>query len=504
MSLRPYRIKKITKIWLSLFFVIIVTSLSYGDQMIKEPNVSGQFYSENPNQLSQQIDSFFASANIEASDRKVDIIISPHAGYIYSGGVAAYGFKAASQGNYKTIIVIAPSHFHGFEGVSVWPKGTFKTPLGAIEIDQEFSEKLTALSDSFSFEPQAFDREHSLEVELPFLQKIFKNFKLVPIVMGHPNLKVCQELASSLNEVVGDREDVLLVASTDMSHYHEGTVARSMDASTLNAIKELKAEQLFQQCLLRRMELCGVSPVTTSLLYAKHRSIEGVDVLKYADSGDVSGDKRKVVGYTSIIFYKQKNNQEAQKDTSQSSLTLDQKRRLIHIAKETIQQYVKTGKAPVFDESDPRFLKKEGAFVTIHKHGRLRGCIGHIIGRLPLYQTVTQMAIAAATQDHRFVPVTQKELDDVDVEISVLSEPKQIQNVDEIKMGIHGVIVGRGPFNRGVFLPQVATETGWTKEEFLSQLCSQKAGLPGDCWKDPNTKIEIFSAEVFSEGDVKE
>ena len=153
-------------------------------------------------------------------------------------------------------------------------------------------------------------------------------------------------------------------------------------------------------------------------------------------------------------------------------------------------------------EADARLSWEEGAFVTLHKNGNLRGCIGNIIGRKPLYQTVRDMAISSATQDPRFPPVTSDELDDIDVEVSVLSKPKVIASVDEIELGVHGVIVSQGPFHSGVFLPQVAEETQWTKEEFLSHLCSQKANLPADCWKDQKTKIEIFTADVFSETDV--
>ena len=148
-------------------------------------------------------------------------------------------------------------------------------------------------------------------------------------------------------------------------------------------------------------------------------------------------------------------------------------------------------------------MEHEGAFVTIHKNKALRGCIGNIVTDKPLYQTVRDMAIAAATQDPRFKPLTKEELSDIEVEISVLSKPERIKSIDEIQMGVHGVIVHQGPLHHGIFLPQVATETGWSKEEFLSQLCAQKAGLPPDAWKDPRTVIEIFSAQVFSEKDVE-
>lgn len=186
-----------------------------------------------------------------------------------------------------------------------------------------------------------------------------------------------------------------------------------------------------------------------------------------------------------------------------SPLTQEQKKRLIEIAKSTIKLYIEEGKVNQVNVADPRLSEEEGTFVTIHKNGELRGCIGNILGRGPLYLLVRDMAIAAASEDPRFPPVQKEEFKDLEIEISVLSKPWIVQTIDEIKLGEHGVIVSRGAFNQGVFLPQVATETGWSKEEFLSELCSQKAGLPRNCYKDPATTIRVFTADVFNEKDVR-
>jgi AmmeMemoRadiSam system protein A len=179
-------------------------------------------------------------------------------------------------------------------------------------------------------------------------------------------------------------------------------------------------------------------------------------------------------------------------------LNKEQKDKLLKIARETMEAYVNDRQRLDFSETDPLLNKELGAFVTIHKGGQLRGCIGNIVGKGPLYLTVRDMAIESATADPRFSPVTPSELDDIDVEISVLSELDKVSDPEEIELGRHGVIVKNG-FRSGVFLPQVATETGWGKEEFMRILCAQKAGLPPDAWKDPNTDIFIFTAEVFSE-----
>ncbi len=272
-----------------------------------------------------------------------------------------------------------------------------------------------------------------------------------------------------------------------------------MDALAIKAITSFDAKAVWERCQLRSaMEMCGFVPTTAALLYARQRGLTHAQMLRYANSGDVTGDRAGVVGYTSIIIYGDPQNNE-----DKEALAPAQKKRLLGIARQTMEEYVRTGKILEFRETDPRLSREEGAFVTIHKEGRLRGCIGNILGRGPLYQTVRDMAIAAAAQDSRFDPVQTQELKDLDIEVSVLSKPRVIQNIDEIVLGKHGVIVSQGPGRQGVFLPQVATETGWSKAEFLNQLCAQKAGLAPDAWKDPKTKIEIFTAQAFDEKDVQ-
>jgi len=369
-----------------------------------------------------------------------------------------------------------------------------------VEVDSELAGKLTASSDKVYFRQDAFAQEHSLEVEIPFLQKIFKDFKIVPVVMGQPSLETLQEFARTLNQLIGTRDDVLIVVSTDLSHYHDDAFARVMDSRTIKAVEELDVIGLIQGHQKKTMEMCGFIPVVTALLYAKESGLEQVDVLGYANSGDASGDRDRVVGYTAIAIYDRQKTSQGQ---GIDELTKAQKKRLFDIAQQTIVEYVTSGKKIEVTEEDPRLKKKEGAFVTIRKQGALRGCIGNVLGRGPLYLTVRDMAIAAAVEDPRFNPVTTDELKDLDIEVSVLSLPWQIKDVSEIELGVHGVIVSQGLFHSGLFLPEVATETGWTKEEFLSQLCSQKAGLPADAWKDPKTKIEIFTTTKFTQEDVE-
>jgi AmmeMemoRadiSam system protein A len=315
-----------------------------------------------------------------------------------------------------------------------------------------------------------------------------------------------------------------------MSHYHPQADAENIDEKTLSSIRDLDAESLFLKLVNGEGELCGGIGTVGAIMAAKDLGANNVKVLKYATSGDVTGDKTAVVGYASIVIYKsstssnQRSNADSQKTDIDHSTTENpqgqadvlgkkeeykekdmanllnakQKKRLLDIAKTTIEAYVKDKRNLDFKEDDPVLNKEMGAFVTIHEKGELRGCIGNMIGRGPLYVTVRNMAIAAATQDPRFPPLRQDEVKDIDIEISVLSPMEKIDDPDKIVMGKHGVMVQKG-FAGGVYLPQVATETGWSKEEFMNSLCLHKAGIPVDSWKTGRCEIYIFTAEVFSE-----
>ena len=276
---------------------------SNADEYLKTPNVSGQFYSADPKELSADIERYSAAAKITPLAQHIDVVIAPHAGYLYSGPVAAYSFKAVSQNKYKTIVILAPSHYLGFDGISIWPKGGFQTPLGVAPVDEEFTQKLMAANANVYFESKAFDQEHALEVEIPFLQKTFSDFQIVPIIMGQPSFQLLKDFAKALNQIIGDRQDVLVVVSTDLSHYHDDAFARQMDARTLGAVMQLNAEQVWIENQKRTMEMCGFVPATAAILYAREKGLNKTELLHYGNSGDVTGDKNRVVGYSAVVMY---------------------------------------------------------------------------------------------------------------------------------------------------------------------------------------------------------
>ncbi len=472
---------------------------------VKEPNVAGGFYPGDKAALKGMIEAYLKKAALPPGTAEDPaVLIVPHAGYIYSGPVAAYGFKSIQGRRYDTVVVLAPSHFFPFRGAAVYREGALRTPLGDIAVDTATVDALIAKTSGFVKEaPAFFEREHSLEVELPFLQSVLSGFKVVPVIFGEAALGDLQMMGQGLAEVL-EGKNALVVVSTDLSHYKQYEAACSLDRQTIDYILNGDAQGLWAAVEAGGGNLCGSKPVVAGIYYAQARGAREATLLKYANSGDTAGDKSRVVGYASIIFSagparapKAVAAAATPHQKEETMLTKEEKKRLIAIAREAIEARLAGREVAVRREDSAGLNLKRGAFVTLHKLGRLRGCIGLFTSGEPLYRVIAQMAVAAATQDHRFPQVRADELKDIDIEISVLSEPQPIDDWKKVRLGVDGVIVRRAGAS-GVFLPQVATETGWDLDTFLGQLCSQKAGLPWECYKDAGTKLLTFQADVFS------
>ena len=478
---------------LILIPLLFITALAFAAGA-KNADLAGSWYPSNQSQLRNQLQNYLDGAKPEKLDGDVFAIISPHAGYQFSGPVAAYGFKALQGRDIKTVVIVGFGHRRFFDGISVYDRGSWRTPLGEIKIDEGLARKIISSNKRIRYEPTLFDEENSVEMQVPFVQMVFKGAMIVPIAFGTQDYKDTEILGQALAAALKDRPDVLIVASTDLSHYHPYEEANSIDRHQVETLNKMRAKDLYDEAVRGSCQLCGVMPVSATLVAARILGFDNMQVLKYANSGDTFGDKSKVVGYLSAAIYKRTE----QKKEGADMLNDAQRKRLLQIARESITSYVRDGKKKNFVEKDPVLNQSMGAFVTLHENGQLRGCIGNMVGQGPLYQTAADMAIEAATGDPRFLKLSPQEIGKIDIEISVLSPLVRVKNTDEIKIPGHGVIVRRG-FMSGVYLPQVATETGWNKEEFLTNLCAQKAGLPPDAWKDPSTEIYIFTAEVFGE-----
>ncbi|MCM8785674.1 MAG: AmmeMemoRadiSam system protein B [Candidatus Omnitrophica bacterium] len=479
-----------------MFILLYLFSSLIFSQQYRKPAYSGSFYPSKKEELKNQIDSFFKNVNYKEKIEKEKIIgvIAPHAGYIYSGQVASYSFKLLEGMNIKTVILIGRSHHSYFKGAIIDDRDGWETPFGKVEIDKDIFEKLYKKK-NFSVNKILMDYEHSLEVEIPFLQYTLKNFKIFPILVGDPSKENTDLITNDLYNVIKERNDWIIVVSTDLSHYYPYELAKQKDLLLLETLKSKNINLIYSYLSAKKIEMCGDSALFILLKIAEKYPDYEVKILNYANSGDTSGEKSKVVGYGSAVVLRKEKK-------GGNMLTKEQKILLLKIARETLENYLLGKKLPEIKVDDPVLIEKRGVFVTLKKKGELRGCIGYIEGVEPLYLAVRTMAINSAVKDPRFQPVVFEELKDIEIEISVLTVPKRVKSADEIVLGRDGVIVKRG-FNQGVFLPQVAEETGWTKEEFLSYLCLHKAGLPQDAWKDPKTELYIFQAEVFSEIEFK-
>lgn len=464
----------------------------------RQPAVAGQFYPGTKAQLEKELKTYFDNAQ-QVIDAQPLALIVPHAGYVFSGQVAAAGYRQIDRNKkFKHIFLIGSSHTMFFTGAAVYTKGAFVTPLGKVPIDplaNELVHKHNVLTDDI----KPHIREHSLEVQLPFLQFWLKNnFTIVPIIIGGESQATVTLLAEALEPYFTPEN--LFIISSDFSHYPTYDDARRTDDDMARAITTNSPVE-FMKAKIRNENagiddlataMCGWTSGLTLLKITENKPGITYNTIMYKNSGDSPyGGKDRVVGYWAIAAIQQAK-------TADFSLSDDDKRQLLILARETITDYL-SGKNPTPpDETKLSGTLKTnaGAFVTLHNHGQLRGCIGNFSTTTPLYRVVMAMAISAATEDYRFESVTHDELKDIDIEISVLTPMKRISSIKEIELGKHGIYIKKG--NRsGTFLPQVAKETRWSLEEFLGHCARDKAGIGWDGWRD--AEIYIYEAIVFDE-----
>jgi AmmeMemoRadiSam system protein B/AmmeMemoRadiSam system protein A len=396
------------------------------------------------------------------------------------------------------VVVVAPSHRAYFHGASVYDRGGYETPLGLLPVDKGLCQKLKGESNLIHFVAQAHAQEHSLEVQLPFLQEALGQFHLVPIVIGDQSYRTCEAVGKAIARATQGKK-VLLVASTDLSHFHSYDEAVKLDNVILEDLRAFDPKRLAEDLNSGKGEACGGGPVLAAMIAAQERGANGAQVLKYLNSGDVTGDRSSVVGYGAAAFVK--NPQAVEKEMGRKKagislgLTEDEKKTLRQMAYSAIEGRLRGQKPGRPGALSKTLMENRGAFVSLHKRGELRGCIGQIQPSKPLCQTVQEMAMAAAFNDPRFEPLTSAELQDIDLEISVLTPLQRVKDPKEIEIGKHGLYIKRG-FYSGLLLPQVATQFNWDRTTFLEETC-RKAGLPRHAWKEKDVEIYLFSADIF-------
>jgi AmmeMemoRadiSam system protein A len=483
----------------------VETSKAVAKQLVREPAVAGLFYPKDPVQLSLMIDRLLAAAPV-APEGDLKAIVCPHAGYEFSGPTAAYSYKNPIGRRYDTVIILAPSHYALFDGASVPAVDAYRTPLGLVPISPK-ARALAKISPCLSElccpvqRPPWWQQsskpapdpgkdtpdtwEHSAEVQVPFLQKVLTNFSILPVVFGNVDpAQVARAVATQLDD------KTLLVVSSDLSHYHPYDEARQLDDRCVKAMCNLDIAAMESQ------EACGKLPIL-ALLNLAHQNGWQARLLDYRNSGDTSGDKSHgVVGYAAIAFYA----------PAQGNFSSTERTQLLELARRALKEAVAPGRSPLSDTNNwpAKFREPRGCFVTLTEAGALRGCIGHIFPQESLYRAIQDNARSAALEDPRFRPVQPAELNQLEIEISVLTEPKPLPFTSpedllaKLQPGKDGVVLkldGRG----ATFLPQVWSQIP-DKVEFLNHLSEKAGGAPGD-WRKPGTSVLIYHVEAFKESE---
>ena len=423
--------------------------------MIRNPVVAGQFYPASASQLRAMIEGM-----VDEKVEKEDVIglISPHAGYPYSGPVAG---ATISRVKFKdTFIIMGPSHTGMGKPFSIMTEGTWRTPLGDVEIDSELSKQILAGSEYLEEDSLAHLNEHAIEVQLPFLQYFKPDIKIVPIVLAYAGIDTYREIGKVIAGAIKvSGKEVILIASGDMTHYEPQESAQRKDTRGIEAILDLDEDELLKRVQELNISMCASAPAATLISAAKELGATSAELVRYQTSGDTTGDYSSVVGYAGIII----------KSGDISPLT--------RLARETVENYIRHGKTPVPENLTPEMEERAGVFVSIHKLGQLRGCIGTFE---PAEKNVAEEtianAISSATGDPRFPPIAPEELKYLSYSVDVLTEPELVDSKDQLDPRKYGVIVEAG-WRRGLLLPDLE---GVDSVDYQIDVCRQKAGIAPD------------------------
>jgi AmmeMemoRadiSam system protein B/AmmeMemoRadiSam system protein A len=470
--------------------------------MVRPAALAGSFYAADPVALMADVDAYLRdalSSNAVVTSKRPKILVIPHAGYMYSGLVAAKAYTrlVSDVNTISRVVLISPAHREYFNGIALPDCLAFSTPLGTMAVDQLGVAVLGGLSDVHC-NALAHEQEHALEVHLPFLQRVFKDLpptrqpSIVPLIVGNISALV----VSQVIERLWGNEQTLIIISTDLSHFHSYTQAMTMDSETCQKV-------LHYQTDISSVQACGANPLNAALHQARLRELQ-IEQLAYCNSGDTGGNsaqgRERVVGYASFAMYEDVNKPP---QTSESSLLdIDQGNQLLALAKASLHRATGAPELP-FPVQEDWLEVPRATFVTLSKEGRLRGCIGSLLARRSLGEDVLTNAQSAALSDTRFTPVTADEAMTLEIEVSVLSEPVPLSFANEahalwqLQPFRDGVIFMCEEFGRqyhSTFLPMV-----WQQFPDPVQLMTQlklKAGLSANYWSD-SVKIYTYRVQAF-------
>jgi len=434
--------------------------------VIRNPYVAGYFYPASASEIKTMLAKY---VNKDAPKEEAVGLLVPHAGYQYSGAVAG---ATISRINFKdTFIIIGPTHTGLGKPFSVMVEGTWRTPLGEVEVDSELAKKIVDTSEYAEADTRAHQEEHAVEVQLPFLQYIRPDVRIVPVILAGASSEIYKEIGRSIAGSIKElNREAVILASGDMTHREPQASAEEKDMKAVEAMLALDEDELTRRYKDLRISMCAHGPVVTLIAAAKELGVAGAELIKYQTSGDATGDYAEVVGYAGVIFKK-------------AGL-----HPIAALAKETVEKYVRDEKKPSPPkELTPEMREKAGVFVSIHKLGALRGCIGtfepqeeNVAGEI-----ITN-AISSATRDPRFPPIAPDELKDLDYSVDVLTSPEPVEDESHLDPRKYGVIVEAG-WRRGLLLPDLE---GVDTVEYQIDVCRQKGGI------SPDEPVQLYRFEV--------
>jgi AmmeMemoRadiSam system protein B/AmmeMemoRadiSam system protein A len=498
-------LKAKTPAHIALLITLVMALLAAGTgpahaEPVRKALRAGSFYPAEPDELRRLIETLTAAAARSPvaipAGRPLRAIVLPHAGYPYSGPTAAHAGRVLSKGQFATVLLMGPDHYLGLRGAAIPRTEAFETPLGRIPLSRAAG-RLLERADLFQALSVESDHEHSLEVVLPFLQYYLMSFDLIPVIVGSSDPA---PLAAAVRTVVDER--TLIVVSSDLSHFLPYAEAVARDRATISAIIDLNPERLLRD----DNRACGAAPLAVLLNLAAGMGWQPV-LLNYQNSGDTAGDLSRVVGYAAIAFFGAATMHEPKEN--ETALMPEDGRSLLKLARHTLLK--RFGRQPAADPDEgsleaalcaPSLQRRCGTFVTLKLKGQLRGCIGNLSGSESIVEGVRQNAVNAAFHDPRFSPLTESELERVEIEVSVLSAPAPLAYTDggdllcKLKPNRDGVIIRKG-YASATFLPQVWEQLP-RPEDFLSHLCL-KAGLARDAWKTEPLEVSTYQVQYFEE-----
>jgi len=496
--------KKLNSLFL---FVLIGGFAATASPQIRNAVWQGNLYKADKQELLHDINTFYENAKPALSANEIKALWVPHSGYRFSGQIAANAYYSVSGTKLDAIIIVAPCHNVALKSISVGNYAGYKTPLGVVKVHKEIADKLLEEVKDAVFNKAAHDQEHAVEVQLPFIQTALPGTPIVPVLVGKLDTHAIKKISKAIY-IAAHKYNILLVACSDMSHYPSYDDALGIDGQVLKAIEDFNitkighlTKSLLQEktnglnLVLRSWPALQIVMQTTARYEAKR-----VEVLPYTNSGDISGNRARVVGYGAAVFHKKKSRSKKGDNLMDAiNFTEEETDKLFSIARRSIIAALQKKEMDRLEIKEDNLKLKRGVFVTLNNRGKLRGCIGNFNPAYPLWDLVARMAASAATQDYRFSlnPVTIAEMEHIDISISVLSEMKKISSIKDIEIGKHGIWIRKG--NRsGTYLPEVAVDMGWNTIEFLEHCCEEKVGLEKNSWKK-NADIYIYSSQVLKE-----